>query len=126
MIKFGLIPEFVGRIPIITALDELTEEDLVRILKEPKNALVKQYQKLFELDKVALRFTENALKAIAAKAIQRKTGARGLRNILESHMLEIMYRLPSLTGVKECIVNRSVIEKAMEPLLIFQQEMQSA
>jgi len=126
LIKFGLIPEFVGRIPIVTALDELTREDLVRILTEPKNALVKQYQKLFELDKVGLRFTENALKAIAEAAIARKTGARGLRNVLESTMLDIMYKLPSLTGVKECVINTAVIEKAMEPLLIYHQEVKSA
>jgi ATP-dependent Clp protease ATP-binding subunit ClpX len=126
LIKFGLIPEFVGRIPIVTALDELTREDLVRILTEPKNALVKQYQKLFELDKVGLRFTENALTAIAEAAIVRKTGARGLRNVLESTMLDIMYKLPSLTGVKECVINTAVIEKAMEPLLIYHQEVKSA
>ena len=126
LIKFGLIPEFVGRIPIVTALEELTREDLVRILTEPKNALIKQYQKLFELDKVGLRFTENALKAIAEAAIARKTGARGLRNVLESTMLDIMYKLPSLTGVKECVINTAVIEKAMEPLLIYHQEVKSA
>jgi endopeptidase Clp ATP-binding regulatory subunit (clpX) len=126
LIKFGLIPEFVGRIPIVTALDELSSEDLVRILTEPKNALVKQYQKLFELDKVSLRFTENALKAIAEKAIARKTGARGLRNVLESTMLDIMYKLPSLTGVKECVINTAVIEKGMEPLILYHQEVKSA
>ncbi len=126
LIKFGLIPEFVGRIPIVTALEELTREDLVRILTEPKNALVKQYQKLFELDKVGLRFSENSLKAIAEAAIARKTGARGLRNVLESTMLDIMYKLPSLTGVKECVVNSAVIEKGMEPLLIYHQEVKSA
>jgi ATP-dependent Clp protease ATP-binding subunit ClpX len=126
LIKFGLIPEFVGRIPIVTALDELTSEDLVRILTEPKNALVKQYQKLFELDKVSLRFTENALKAIAEQAIARKTGARGLRNVLESTMLDIMYKLPSLTGVKECVINSAVIEKGMEPLILYHQEVKSA
>lgn len=126
LIKFGLIPEFVGRIPIVTALDELTSEDLVRILTEPKNALVKQYQKLFELDKVNLRFTENALKAIAEAAIARKTGARGLRNVLESTMLDIMYKLPSLAGVKECVINSAVIEKGMEPLILYHQEVKSA
>jgi len=126
LIKFGLIPEFVGRIPIVTALEELTREDLVRILTEPKNALVKQYQKLFELDKVSLRFTENAMRAIAEAAIARKTGARGLRNVLESTMLEIMYKLPSLTGVKECVVNSAVIDKGMEPLLLYHQEVKSA
>jgi len=126
LIKFGLIPEFVGRIPIVTALDELTREDLVRILTEPKNALIKQYQKLFELDKVSLRFSENAMKAIAEAAIARKTGARGLRNVLEATMLDIMYKLPSLPGVKECVINSAVIEKGMEPLLLYHQEVKSA
>jgi len=126
LIKFGLIPEFVGRIPIITSLEELTREDLVRILTEPKNALVKQYQKLFDLDKVRLRFTNNALDAIAEKAIERKTGARGLRNVMENIMLDIMYKLPSLTGVKECVINKSVVEKGQEPLLFYHQEVKTA
>jgi ATP-dependent Clp protease ATP-binding subunit ClpX len=126
LIKFGLIPEFVGRVPVVTSLQELEKQDLVRILKEPRNALVKQYQKLFELDNVRLRFTENALKAIAEKAIERKTGARGLRNVMESVMLEIMYKLPSLSDVKECVVNKAVVEKGLEPLLFYHQEVKSA
>jgi len=126
LIKFGLIPEFVGRIPIVTALRELSDEDLVKILTEPKNALVRQYEKMFELDGVRLRFTQNALTAIAQKAIDRKTGARGLRNVLETIMLDIMYRLPSTEGVKECVVNKSVVENEIEPLLIFHQEVKSA
>jgi ATP-dependent Clp protease ATP-binding subunit ClpX len=126
LIKFGLIPEFVGRVPIVTSLQELEKDDLVRILKEPRNALVKQYQKLFELDNVRLRFTENALKAIAEKAIERQTGARGLRNVMEGIMLDIMYKLPSLSGVKECVVNKSVVEKNIEPLLFYHQEVKSA
>ncbi len=126
LIKFGLIPEFVGRIPILTSLEELTKDDLVRILTEPKNALVKQYQKLFELDKVRLRFTKNAMEAIAEKAIERKTGARGLRNVMENIMLDIMYKLPSLTDVKECVINKAVVEKGLEPLLFFHQEVKSA
>ncbi|MGE4292960.1 MAG: ATP-dependent Clp protease ATP-binding subunit ClpX [Desulfovibrio sp.] len=126
LVKFGLIPEFVGRIPVITALEELTEDDLVRILVEPRNALSKQYKKLFSLDDVNLRFTENALRAIAKRAIERKTGARGLRNVLESVMLEIMYQLPSLSGVKECVINEAVVEKKVDPLLIYQQEVKSA
>ncbi len=126
LIKFGLIPEFVGRIPVITGLDELTQEDLVRILVEPKNALSKQYAKLFELDKVKLRFTDNAMGAIAAKALERKTGARGLRNVMESTMLDVMYQLPSLTGVKECVINKAVVDKNREPLLIYHQEVKSA
>lgn len=126
LVKFGLIPEFVGRIPIQTSLEELSEEDLVRILQEPKNALVKQYQKLFELDEVNLTFTANSLKAIAKLAVKRKTGARGLRNVLESIMLDIMYRLPSLEGVKECVINSSVVENGMEPLIFYHNEVKSA
>jgi ATP-dependent Clp protease ATP-binding subunit ClpX len=126
LVKFGLIPEFVGRIPIITSLSELTEEDLIRILTEPKNALVKQYMKLFELDKVRLRFTSNALGAIARKSIERKTGARGLRNVMENIMLDVMYQLPSLTGVTECVVNKAVVEKGQDPLLFYQQEVKTA
>ena len=126
LIKFGLIPEFVGRIPVVTSLTELTEEDLVRILTEPKNALTKQYQKLFELDGVRLRFTQNAMSAIAQKSLERKTGARGLRNVMESIMLEIMYKLPSLSGVKECVVNKAVVDKGIEPLLFYHQEVKSA
>ncbi|SDL63308.1 ATP-dependent Clp protease ATP-binding subunit ClpX [Maridesulfovibrio ferrireducens] len=126
LVKFGLIPEFVGRIPVQTALSELTEEDLVRILQEPKNALIKQYKKMFDLDGVRLTFTANALVSIASLAVKRKTGARGLRNVLESIMLDIMYTLPSLTGVKECVINKSVVETGMEPLLFFQNEVKSA
>lgn len=126
LIKYGLIPEFVGRIPIVTTLEELSGDDLVRILTEPKNALVKQYTKLFELDRVRLRFTPNALKAVAEKAIERKTGARGLRNVLENIMLDIMYKLPSMDGVKECVINKAVVEKGMEPLLFYHQEVKSA
>ena len=126
LIKFGLIPEFVGRIPVVTSLTELTEGDLVRILTEPKNALTKQYQKLFELDGVRLRFTQNAMGAIAQKSLERKTGARGLRNVMENIMLEIMYKLPSLSGVKECVINKAVVDKGIEPLLFYQQEVKSA
>ena len=120
LVKFGLIPEFVGRVPILTHVDDLDEKSLVRILVEPKNALTKQYQKLFELDGVHLSFTPNALKAIAHKAIERKTGARGLRNVMEQVMLDIMYRLPSLPGVKECIINSAVVQKAQEPVLLYE------
>jgi ATP-dependent Clp protease ATP-binding subunit ClpX len=126
LIKYGLIPEFVGRIPVVTALDELNEDDLVHILAEPKNALVKQYQKLFELDNVSLRFTHNALKAIAHKAMERKTGARGLRSVMESIMLDIMYKLPSMHSVQECVINRAVVEDGKDPLIFYQQEAKSA
>ncbi|WP_028575175.1 ATP-dependent Clp protease ATP-binding subunit ClpX [Desulfonatronovibrio hydrogenovorans] len=126
LIKFGLIPEFVGRIPIVSSLNELTEGDLIKILSEPKNALVKQYQKMLDLDHIKLKFTQNALKAIARKALERKTGARGLRNVMESIMLEVMYKLPSLTGVRECLINKAVVENGIEPLLIYEQEAKSA
>lgn len=122
LVQFGLIPEFVGRIPVVTHVDDLGEDDLVRVLTEPKNALIKQYQKLFELDNVKLRFTTNAMKAIAHKAIERKTGARGLRNVMESAMLDIMFRLPSIDGLRECVINRAVIEDGKEPILIFSEE----
>lgn len=120
LIKFGLIPEFVGRIPVVAALDELEEQDLIRILTEPKNALVKQYKKMFELEGVKLTFTQGALQAIAKKAMERRTGARGLRNIMESVMMDIMYKLPSMKGVKECIINTSVIEDGKEPLIFYE------
>ncbi|WP_291319089.1 ATP-dependent Clp protease ATP-binding subunit ClpX [Desulfonatronospira sp.] len=126
LIKFGLIPEFVGRIPVVSSLEELTEDDLVRILTEPKNALVKQYQKMFELDNINLKFTQNALRAIAVKAMERKTGARGLRNVMESIMMDVMYSLPSLQGVQECLINKEVVEKGIDPLLFYQQEAKSA
>ena len=119
LVKFGLIPEFVGRIPIITHVDELDEADLVRILTEPKNALVRQYQKLFGFENVTLRFTPNSLKAIATKAIERKTGARGLRNVMERTMLDIMFKLPSMPNVRECLINQAVIDKGKEPVLLF-------
>ena len=126
LIKFGLIPEFIGRIPVITSLHELSDDDLVRILTEPKNALVKQYKKMFELDNVRLKFTRNALKAIARKALERKTGARGLRNVMETIMLDIMYKIPSMKGVRECLINKAVVENNLEPILFYEQEVKSA
>ena len=126
LVKFGLIPEFVGRIPVVTHVDELDEADLMRILTEPKNALVKQYQKLFALDGVNLRFTSGALKSVAAKALERKTGARGLRNVLEAVMLDIMYMLPSRQGVKDCLINRAVIEKGRDPVYLLDNEDRAA
>ncbi|SBV93618.1 ATPase and specificity subunit of ClpX-ClpP ATP-dependent serine protease [uncultured delta proteobacterium] len=125
LVKFGLIPEFVGRVPVVTYVDDLSEEDLIRVLTEPKNALVKQYQKLFSLDDVTLRFTQDALKAIAHLAIKRKTGARGLRNVMEHAMMDIMYSLPSRENVRECVVNAAVIEKGKEPLYIYDTDAQS-
>ena len=126
LIKFGLIPEFIGRIPIIATLDELSMDALVRILTEPKNALIKQYKKLFELENVDLKITDEALLAIAKDAIERKSGARGLRAILESVMLDIMYDIPTTSGIRECVVNEKVIEKGEKPLLLYENQMEYA
>ncbi len=120
LIKYGLIPELVGRIPVVATLDELKEEDLIRILQEPKNALVKQFQKLFAMDNIDLHFTDGAVKAIAREAIKRKTGARGLRAILEKAMLDVMYDLPSKQDVKECVISEDVILNKAEPILIYE------
>lgn len=117
LLKFGLIPEFIGRLPIMAALEKLTEEDLVRILTEPKNALVKQYQKLLELDGVTLEFEEDALVGIAKKAIERNTGARGLRSIIENVMLDIMYDIPSRDEITKVILTKDIIEGEGKPLL---------
>ena len=120
LIKYGLIPEFVGRLPIIATLEELDEEALMRILTEPRNALVKQYQKLLKLEGVDLEIREDALQAVANKAMDRKTGARGLRSILENALLDTMYELPSLDGVKRVIVDASVIREGARPLYIYE------
>jgi len=120
LIKFGLIPEFIGRIPIIATLDSLSEDALVRILTEPKNALVKQYKKLFEVEGVELKFAEEAYRAIAKDATKRKSGARGLRAILESVMLDIMYDIPGMPGVRECVIGEEVITGGKSPLLIYE------
>ncbi len=122
LVKFGLIPEFVGRIPITTTLNELSLDALVRILKEPKNALIKQYKKLFELENVKLRFTDEVLVAIAKDAIKRKSGARGLRAILETAMLDIMYDIPSFPEISECVINEEVVTKGESPLLLYENE----
>lgn len=118
LLKFGLIPEFVGRLPIIATLTDLDEVALISILTEPKNALVKQYAKLFEMEGARLRFTDEALKAVADKAIKRKTGARGLRAILEGHLLDLMYDLPSMTNVEEVVIDADVINKNAQPEII--------
>jgi ATP-dependent Clp protease ATP-binding subunit ClpX len=120
LIKFGLIPELLGRLPVITTLDELSAESLVRILTEPKNALLKQYKKLFEIEGVNLRLTESALAAIADEALKRKSGARGLRAILESCMLDIMYEIPSKEDVKECVIGEEVVLKKEAPILLYE------
>ncbi|MEK7386641.1 MAG: AAA family ATPase, partial [candidate division NC10 bacterium] len=126
LLKYGLIPEFVGRLPVIATLHDLDEPSLVRILKEPKNAITKQYQKYFDLEKVRLKFTDDAVVAIAREAFKRGTGARGLRAILEEVMLEIMYELPSIQGLKECIITREVILNRERPLLVSEAQEQSA
>jgi len=118
LLKFGLIPEFIGRLPVVVALDALTEEDMVRILVEPKNALVKQFKKLLEMDGVELEFTDDAIRAIARKAMERKSGARGLRSILEEIMLDVMYEVPSAGDVKKCTITREVVERLETPRLI--------
>ncbi len=117
--QYGLIPEFVGRLPVVATLEELDEEALVSILTEPKNALVKQYSKLFEMEDVELEFREEALRAISRKAMERKTGARGLRSILENTLLDIMYDLPSMEGVTKVVIDEGVIKGESEPLLIY-------
>jgi ATP-dependent Clp protease ATP-binding subunit ClpX len=119
LLKFGLIPEFVGRLPVIATLENLDEDALVTILTEPKNAIVKQYQRLFELEDVKLTFTDDALRAISRKAIERKTGARGLRSIMENILLDTMFDLPSLEGVDEVVVNDEVVTTDAAPLLIY-------
>lgn len=119
LLKFGLIPEFVGRVPVLATLRDLDEDALIDILTTPRNALVKQYQRLFDMENVKLEFTEDALRAVARKAIERKTGARGLRSIMEGILLDSMYELPTLEGVEEIVINREVVEGRADPLHIY-------
>ena len=119
LLKFGLIPEFVGRLPVIATLDDLDLKSLTEILTKPKNALVKQYQRLFEMEDVSLAFTDGALEGIAEKAVKRKTGARGLRSIMETILLDTMFDLPSLDSVEEIVINREVSEGRAKPLYIY-------
>ena len=118
-LHYGLIPEFMGRLPVTAVLDELNEQDLVRILTEPRNAIIKQYQKLFEFENVKLKFTDGALASVAKESMRRKAGARGLRAILENVMLDTMYELPSQTNIKECIVNEDVITEKAKPIIVY-------
>ncbi len=126
LLKYGLIPEFIGRLPITATLEELAEDVLVEILKKPRNAIVKQYKKLFELENVKLTFTEGAIRGIAKEAMKKKTGARGLRSIMEKVMLDVMYELPSIANVKECVVSEEVIVNHEKPILIYEEEAEIA
>jgi ATP-dependent Clp protease ATP-binding subunit ClpX len=126
LLRFGLIPEFIGRLPVIATLEELNESALVRILREPKNALVKQYQRIFEFENVKLKFTDGSLVAVAREALRRKSGARGLRAILENVMLDVMYEIPSRANVQECVISEEVILKGEQPILVYEKEAESA
>mgnify|MGYP001570049020 CR=1 FL=1 len=125
-IRYGLIPEFIGRLPVVAVLNELDEKELIRILTEPRNAIVKQYQKLFEFENVKLKFTEGALASVARESMRRKTGARGLRAILENVMLDTMYELPSQTNIKECIINEDVIREKGKPIVVYDNKVETA
>ncbi len=120
LLHFGLIPELMGRLPVIATMDELNEEDLVRILREPKNALTKQYEKLFEFDNIRLRFTEGAMRAIAHEALKRQAGARGLRSVMETAMLDVMYELPSEPNARECVISEQVIVNGDYPVVLYE------
>ncbi len=120
LLRFGMIPEFVGRLPVLATLEELDVSALVRILVEPRNALIKQYRRLFEMESVLLKFTDGGLDAIAEEAVKRKTGARGLRAILEEIMLDVMYDLPSRENIKECIISEEVVHRAKDPILVYE------
>jgi len=126
LLKYGLIPELIGRLPVITTLSELSEEALIQILVEPKNALVKQYQTMFSFENVKLRFTRGALSAISQQANKRKSGARGLRSIMEDIMLDVMFDIPSQSNIKECVINEEVVLKRESPLIMYEKESKSA
>jgi ATP-dependent Clp protease ATP-binding subunit ClpX len=126
LVRYGLIPEFVGRLPVIATLEELDEPSLIKILTEPKNALIKQYQRLFEMEECDLEFRDDALLAIAKKAMKRKTGARGLRTLLEKTLLDTMYELPSSSEISKVVIDKTVIESSKEPLLIYEKNKNKA
>jgi len=126
LIRFGMIPEFVGRLPVVATLHELTENELMKIMIEPKNALIKQYQKLFAMEDVTLRFTEGSMKAVAREAMKRNSGARGLRSILENIMLDIMYEIPSQPDIRECVISEEVVTNMETPLLLYEGSLESA
>jgi ATP-dependent Clp protease ATP-binding subunit ClpX len=118
LLNFGLIPEFIGRLPVLSAVHQLRRDDLVQILTEPKNALVKQYQRFFDYDHIDLVFTDDALWSIADKGLQRETGARGLRSIIENALLDVMFELPSRKDVSKCVITKETIEKGLKPTLV--------
>ena len=126
LLKYGLIPEFIGRLPVLATLTELNEAALVQVLTEPKNALAKQYKRLFELDGVQLSFTETALRAVAELAVKRKTGARGLRAILETAMLDIMYEIPGASNILEVAISEDVILRKEKPFIVYQEEKEAS
>ena len=125
LLAFGMIPELMGRLPVIATMEELGEEELVRILREPKNALIKQYEKLFDFDGIRLRFTEGAMRAIAREALQRKSGARGLRSVIEEALLDVMFELPSVANVRECVISEQVITNGDYPVILYENEAQA-
>ena len=122
LVRFGLIPELIGRLPVIATLEELDEDALVRILSEPRNALVKQYAKLFDMEDIELEFRPDALQAVAARALERKTGARGLRSILEEILLDTMFEIPSVKNVSKVVVDESVIKGDTQPMMIYRSD----
>jgi ATP-dependent Clp protease ATP-binding subunit ClpX len=126
LLKYGLIPEFIGRLPLVATLHELNDDALMEILTKPKNAIIKQYQKLFELEGVKLKFTEGSLRAVARQALDRNSGARGLRAILESIMLNVMFEIPSIGNVRECVINEDVVMKSDSPIMVFEKQVESA
>jgi len=126
LMKFGMIPEFIGRVPIVCSLGQLDEAALIRILTEPKNAIIKQFKKLFDFETVELKFTDGALRAVVKEALKRKTGARGLRSILETAMLEVMYEMPSQVNLKEVVVTEEVIVADADPILVYRSEAETS
>ena len=126
LLKYGLIPEFVGRFSAVATLKELDIEALIKVMTEPKNALVKQYKKLFDFENIKLKFTDGAVKAIAEKAVERKTGARGLRAVMEETMLDIMFELPSQKEVEEVVINEEVVAKGEKPMMVYAKKKQAS
>ena len=126
LLKYGMIPEFIGRLPVIATLNELDKDELIRILTEPKDAIIKQYKKMFDLENVRLKFTDGALRATAKLSVERKSGARGLRSILENTMLDIMYDIPSRRDVRECVISEDAVLNKEKPIFIFEKKTETA